>query len=173
MLYTYSCLFLFHLLISKLLEACAKLQHLALIKSILHSVKILCNQLIPNKKLNMISDVLFINHLFRHTTDAIGTIELNKKLILLSIKNHTQQLKTKLMKTNHLHNPLYIVSSVDFEKELKIKVKKKNLKPIKLYLQMIEKLQHVFKNHKLDDFMDCVQLFWQLRWRVRWKQPFH
>lgn len=111
----------------------------------------------------MISDVLFINHLFRHTTDAIGTIELNKKLILLSIKNHTQQLKTKLMKTNHLHNPLYIVSSVDFEKELKIKVKKKNLKPIKLYLQMIEKLQHVFKNHKLDDFMDCVQLFWQLR----------
>lgn len=73
----------------------------------------------------MISDVLFINHLFRHTTDAIGTIELNKKLILLSIKNHTQQLKTKLMKTNHLHNPLYIVSSVDFEKELKIKVKKK------------------------------------------------
>lgn len=86
-------------------EACAKLQHLALIKSILHSVKILCNQLIPNKKLNMISDVLFINHLFRHTTDAIGTIELNKKLILLSIKKSHPTAENKINKNKSSSQP--------------------------------------------------------------------
>lgn len=73
----------------------------------------------------MISDVLFINHLFRHTTDAIGTIELNKKLILLSIKKSHPTAENKINENKSSSQPFVYCKLCRFWKRVKDKSEEK------------------------------------------------